>query len=107
MYRTYGGRDKSKWLELCEQAAAVEQPDVVEEQPAEVTDPEPPQKAKTQPRMQAPAPEPTLNDDFFKALDGSQLEHGALHVSVSIRKTSGFFELLLHTEGTVTVTCDR
>ena len=48
-----------------------------------------------------------LNDDFFKALDGSQLEHGALHVSVSIRKTSGFFELLFHTEGTVTVTCDR
>ena len=48
-----------------------------------------------------------LNDDFFKALDGSQLEHGALHVSVSIRKTSGFFELLFHTEGIVCVTCDR
>ena len=48
-----------------------------------------------------------LNDDFFKALDGSQLEHGTLHVSVSIRKTSGFFEFQFHTEGTVTVTCDR
>ena len=35
-----------------------------------------------------------LNDDFFGALDGSQLEHGALHVSVSIRKMAGFFELL-------------
>ena len=49
----------------------------------------------------------TLNDDFFKALDGSQLEHGALHVSVSIRKMAGFFELLFHTEGHVTVSCDR
>ena len=27
-----------------------------------------------------------LDDGFFQALDGSQLEHGALHVSVSIRK---------------------
>ena len=48
-----------------------------------------------------------LNDDFFRALDGSQLEHGALHVSVSIRKMAGFFELLFHTHGSVVVTCDR
>ena len=48
-----------------------------------------------------------LDDDFFKALDGSQLEHGSLHVSVSIRKMSGFFELAFHSEGTVTVSCDR
>lgn len=48
-----------------------------------------------------------LNDDFFGALDGSQLEHGALHVSVSIRKMAGLFELLFHTEGSVAVTCDR
>ena len=48
-----------------------------------------------------------LHDDFFQSLDGSQLEHGALHVSVSIRKMTGFFELLFHTEGSVTVSCDR
>ena len=48
-----------------------------------------------------------LNDDFFRALDGSQLEQGALHVSVSIRKMAGFFELLFHTHGSVVVTCDR
>ena len=48
-----------------------------------------------------------LDDDFFAALDGSQLEHGALHVSVSIRKMTGFFDLQFHQEGTVTVTCDR
>ena len=48
-----------------------------------------------------------LDDHYFEALDGSELEHGALHVSVSIRKISGFFELLFHTEGTVTISCDR
>ena len=48
-----------------------------------------------------------VDDNFFKALDGSQLEHGSLHVSVSIRKMAGFYEFLFHTEGTVTVSCDR
>ncbi len=48
-----------------------------------------------------------LDDRYFSALDGSQLEHGTLHVSVSIRKMSGFFEFLFHTEGSVTITCDR
>ena len=48
-----------------------------------------------------------LDDSFFAFLEGSQLEHGSLHVSVSIRKMTGFFELSLHTEGTVTVSCDR
>ncbi len=47
-----------------------------------------------------------LDDNYFAALDGSELEHGALHVSVSIRKTAGLFELLFHIEGTVTVICD-
>ena len=48
-----------------------------------------------------------LDDSFFRALDQLQLEHGTLHVSVSIRKMTGFFELLFHTEGSVTVSCDR
>ena len=48
-----------------------------------------------------------LDNHFFAALDGSELRQGALHVSVSIRKATGFFELLFHNEGTVTVTCDR
>ena len=48
-----------------------------------------------------------LRDDFFQSLDGSQLEHGALHVSVSIRKMTGFFELHFLTKGFVTVSCDR
>ena len=48
-----------------------------------------------------------LDNHFFDALDGSELRQGTLHVSVSIRKATGFFELQFHTEGTVAVTCDR
>jgi len=48
-----------------------------------------------------------LDDSFFAALEGSQLEHGSLHVSVSIRKMTGFFEFAFHTQGSVTVSCDR
>ena len=48
----------------------------------------------------------TLDDAFFKALNASEVKGGALHVSVSIRKATGFFELQFHTEGTVTVPCD-
>ena len=48
-----------------------------------------------------------LDEEFFEALDGSQVERGTLHVSVSIRKMTGFFDLHFHTEGTVTVACDR
>ena len=48
-----------------------------------------------------------LDNGFFEFLDGSDLNSGSVHVSVSIRKATGFFELLYHTEGTVTVTCDR
>ena len=48
-----------------------------------------------------------LDNGFFESLDGSDLNSGSVHVSVSIRKATGFFELLYHTEGTVTVTCDR
>lgn len=48
-----------------------------------------------------------LDDQFFNALEGAQVQGGTLHVSGSIRKTVGFFELLLHTNGTVRIPCDR
>ena len=48
-----------------------------------------------------------LDNQYFSALDDSEVKQGALHVSVSIRKMTGFYELLFHTEGTVNVTCDR
>ena len=48
-----------------------------------------------------------LDKAYFDALDETEVESGALHVSLSIRKASGFFELLFHTVGTVDITCDR
>lgn len=48
-----------------------------------------------------------LDDRFFEALDGAEVRRGSLHVSVSIRKATGFFELLLHAAGTVIIPCDR
>ena len=48
-----------------------------------------------------------LDDDFFAALDDAQLKSGSLHVSGSIRKASGFYELALSATGTVQVPCDR
>ena len=48
-----------------------------------------------------------LGDSYFQALEGAEIESGVLHVSVSIRKVSGFFDFLFHTKGMVIVTCDR
>ena len=48
-----------------------------------------------------------IDGTFFKALDGAEVESGALHVSASIRKATGFFELHIHTAGTVDIPCDR
>jgi len=48
-----------------------------------------------------------LDDRFFQLLDDAQVRQGSLHVSGSIRKAVGFYELLLHTAGTVQLPCDR
>ena len=48
-----------------------------------------------------------LDKSFFDALDQTEVESGTLHVSLSIRKASGFFEFQFHTVGTVDITCDR
>ena len=48
-----------------------------------------------------------LDDHFFTSLDGAQLQQGSLHVSGSIRKATGFYELSLQSVGTVVVVCDR
>ena len=48
-----------------------------------------------------------LDDRFFEALDGAEVHSGVLHVSVSIRKATGFYELRFHTVGTVDIPCDR
>ena len=48
-----------------------------------------------------------LDDRYFEALDGAETRRGSLHVSVSIRKATGFFEFNFHTAGTVIIPCDR
>jgi uncharacterized metal-binding protein YceD (DUF177 family) len=48
-----------------------------------------------------------LDDSFFQQLEGVQLQCGSLHVSGSIRKAVGFYELHVQSVGTVEVTCDR
>ena len=48
-----------------------------------------------------------LDDQFFATLDDAEIKSGSLHVSGSIRKASGFYELHLYTTGTVRVPCDR
>ena len=48
-----------------------------------------------------------LDDTYFSALDQAEVKKGSLHVSVSIRKASGFFEILIHEAGTVIIPCDR
>ena len=48
-----------------------------------------------------------LDDQFFAALSDAEIQGGSLHVSGSIRKAVGFFELLLNISGTVRIPCDR
>ena len=48
-----------------------------------------------------------LDNHFFQSLEGAQVQEGSLHVSGSIRKAVGFFELELQSVGTVRVPCDR
>ena len=48
-----------------------------------------------------------IDNGFFQSIDDAQVQGGSLHVSGSIRKAIGFFELKLHINGTAIVTCDR
>ena len=48
----------------------------------------------------------SLGDDYFEAIEAPEVRSGALHVSVAIRRQTGFFELLFHTSGMVVVPCD-
>ena len=47
-----------------------------------------------------------LDKDYFEALDETDVDNGALHVSLSIRKASGFYDLTSRITGTVRVACD-
>lgn len=50
--------------------------------------------------------ESDLDDEFFEALDSQEVHGGQLHVSLSIRKASGFYDLTSHVSGVVSVACD-
>lgn len=49
----------------------------------------------------------TLGDDFFASIEGSEITQGDMHVDVSIRKTTHFSDVRLHTTGIVVIPCDR
>ena len=48
----------------------------------------------------------TLDDTYFQKIESSEISAGQVHVKVEIRKTRMFWELMLHTEGLVTIPCN-
>ena len=48
-----------------------------------------------------------LDNQFFESFEDTLVQGGSVHVSGSIRKATGFYELLLHAVGTVRIPCDR
>ena len=48
-----------------------------------------------------------LDNDFFISIDAPEVQKGKLHVDLTVKKSMGAFVLTFHTEGVVTVPCDR
>ena len=48
-----------------------------------------------------------LDNLFFAELDAPEVQKGKVDVTLKVRKTSGVYQLDLHTEGHVVVICDR
>lgn len=48
-----------------------------------------------------------VDDDFFSAVQGPELQHGTLDVALRVKRTSGAYELVFQLDGTVKVQCDR
>ena len=48
-----------------------------------------------------------LEDEFFESVDGPEVSHGKVNVSLSVIRMSSAFELDFHINGVVTVMCDR
>lgn len=49
----------------------------------------------------------SLMDDFFEAIDATEVRKGKLSTTAQIRKGANFFELDLDTKGMVVIPCDR
>ncbi len=47
------------------------------------------------------------DDDYFTAVQGPEIQHGNVTVELTVRPTSGAFELDFHLQGSVQVICDR
>ena len=48
-----------------------------------------------------------LDDAFFEAIEAPEIQKGHLHVTLDVRKGIDVYHLSFHTEGVVTVPCDR
>ena len=48
-----------------------------------------------------------LDDDYFAALDGADIQQGRVEVVVSIRKTENYFHFVADLKGLVVIPCDR
>lgn len=49
----------------------------------------------------------SLDDEYFKAIEASNVQGGDVSVSLSVRKTGKVFALDFHTRGFVRIPCDR
>lgn len=47
------------------------------------------------------------DNDFFSAVQGSEIKRGLLDVALRVKRTSGAYELEFQLQGEVEVTCDR
>lgn len=48
-----------------------------------------------------------VDDDFFSAVQGPEIQQGQLDVALRVKRTSVAYELKFHLSGTVKVVCDR
>ena len=48
-----------------------------------------------------------LDDAFFEAIEAPTVRRGRLQTTLTIHRTEDYFDLDFHTEGLVTVVCDR
>ena len=48
----------------------------------------------------------SLGDAYFDSLDEDEIKRGDICVSVDVKRTENYFELNIHTEGTVVIPCD-
>ena len=48
-----------------------------------------------------------VEDDFFSAVQGPEIQQGQLDVALRVKRTAGAYELVFQLDGTVQVLCDR